>query len=80
MSVSAAGFLALRDGFLQSRESPNTRAAYARDLASLAVALDIDDSREVGPAFGMEDDPEAARAATQLSELPTEFWTTWRDG
>jgi integrase/recombinase XerD len=79
MSVSAPGFVALRDGFLQSRESPNTRAAYARDLASLADALGIAGDGEAGPGFGVEEDPEARAAARQLSALPAEFWTGWRD-
>jgi len=79
MRVPQAGFLRLRDGFLQSRESVHTRAAYARDLRTLAERLGIDDSAEPGAAFGIEDDNEARTAAQALSELPAEFWTGWRD-
>ena len=79
MSISQAGFLRLRDGFLQSRESVHTRAAYSRDLRTLAMRLDIDDSADPGPAFGIEDDSQAADAARALSQLPAEFWTGWRD-
>ena len=80
MSVSAEGFASLRDGFLESRESPNTRAAYARDLASLAVALGLDPDLPAGAGFGVEDDPAAREAARALSRLPIGFWSGWRDG
>jgi integrase/recombinase XerD len=80
MSVPAAGFLALRDGFLASRESPHTRAAYARDIHTLARALGIDDSADAQAGFGVEDDPAARRAAEALAALPSDVWTGWRDG
>ena len=79
-AVSPEGFLALRDGFLSSRESPHTRDAYARDIRTLAAALEIDDEQPPGAGIGVENDATARAAAIAMSDLPTRFWTDWRDG
>ena len=39
MNVSSQGYWTLVDAFLAGRASPNTRAAYRRDLIVLAEAL-----------------------------------------
>lgn len=79
--VDAAGFIRLAEAFVASRENPNTRAAYARDLAALAGALGLPaPDPGAAPGLGIEDDPAARRAAQALSRLPLEWWQRWRDG
>jgi site-specific recombinase XerD len=70
----------LVSGFLQTKENRNTRAGYARDLETLAVALAISPpvGRD-GVAFGLEDDTEARTLATGLAGLPLGWWRHWRD-
>ena len=81
MSVDPDGLARLMAAFLATRENPNTRAAYARDLQALAEALGVADlGARTGPAFGVEDDPAARRAAIALAALPLEWWQRWRDG
>lgn len=81
MSVDPDGLARLMAAFLSTRENPNTRAAYARDLQALAAALGVTDlGAHAGPAFGVEDDPAARRAAIALAALPLEWWQRWRDG
>lgn len=80
VAVDALGFARLAGAFLATRENPNTRAAYARDLTGLATALGVTDPPATGPLLGIEDDPRARAAATALSELPPEWWQAWRDG
>jgi site-specific recombinase XerD len=81
MSVDPDGLARLMAAFLATRENANTRAAYARDLEALAEALGVDDlAAHVTPAFGVEDDPVARRAAVALAALPLEWWQRWRDG
>lgn len=80
MTLPAEGYWALVDGFLASRSSANTRAAYHRDLVLLAAALDVADEPGRAPTmFGVEGDARAREAATALSALPGEWWQTWRD-
>ncbi len=80
MSVDAAGYWRLASAFLVSRENPNTRAAYARDLRQLAHALGVDDAVGRALPFGVEDDPGARAAAEALASLPLGWWQGWRDG
>lgn len=85
MSIDPAGFARLAEGFLSTRASANTRAAYARDLAVLADALGLGDDavpdpREVGRTFGVEDDPAARAAAAALAALGPAWFDAWRDG
>lgn len=79
-AVDAAGFERLVAEFVASRENPNTRAAYARDLAALATALGLPAPRATAAGLGIEDDPAARRAAAALAQLPLEWWQRWRDG
>jgi integrase/recombinase XerD len=79
-SVEPRGFARLAGAFLATRENPNTRAAYARDLVALAGALGLPAPEPAGPGLGIEDDPLARAAAHALSALPLEWWQTWRDG
>jgi len=75
MTVDPDGFARLAAAFLATRENPNTRAAYARDLTALAEALDASaPDADVSRVFGIEDDPGAREAATQLAALPLEWW------
>jgi len=78
--VEPEGFHRLAGGFLATRANPNTRAAYGRDLADLAAALGVAPAEAPPPAFGVEEDPAARRAAEALSALPAEWWRDWRDG
>jgi integrase/recombinase XerD len=78
--VDADGFGRLAGAFLATRENPNTRAAYARDLEALAAALGVPAPPADAPSFGVEDDPLARAAALQLGALPLEWWQRWRDG
>ncbi|MGD9696526.1 MAG: tyrosine-type recombinase/integrase [Thermoleophilia bacterium] len=78
--VDADGFGRLAAAFLATRENPNTRAAYARDLAELAAALGAPAPAADGPSFGVEDDPAARAAARALADLPLAWWQGWRDG
>jgi len=68
--VDADGFGRLAGAFLATRENPNTRAAYARDLEALAAALGVPAPPADAPSFGVEDDPLARAAALQLGALP----------
>lgn len=77
--VDPTGFRALVAGFLATRGSANTRAAYARDLALLGASLGVDPHDAAGPSFGVEDDPAARRAAGELAAIPPGWWQDWRD-
>ncbi|HRC08280.1 MAG TPA: hypothetical protein PLV41_08700, partial [Miltoncostaeales bacterium] len=67
MNVSSQGYWTLVDAFLAGRASPNTRAAYRRDLIVLAEALGLPASDHAPRAvFGVEDDPSARQAASDL--------------
>ncbi|WP_217914458.1 tyrosine-type recombinase/integrase [Miltoncostaea marina] len=66
--------------FVDSRENPNTRAAYGRDLAALTAALGAPAPPADAAAFGIEDDPAARAAAAALAALPLDWWQRWRDG
>jgi integrase/recombinase XerD len=79
-AVDPDGFARLAGAFLGTRENPNTRAAYARDLAALAEALGVPAPPADSQAFGVEDDPRARAAAEQLAALPLGWWQRWRDG
>jgi len=79
-AVDPDGFRRLVAGFLATRGSANTRAAYARDLALLGDALGVPPGGPAGPSFGVEDDPAARGAAAQLAAIPLEWWLAWRDG
>ena len=48
MSVEARGYWTLVAAFLASRESPNTRSAYRRDLTVLAESLDVLEEDRLG--------------------------------
>ncbi len=78
--IGAEGFGRLAAAFLATRENPNTRAAYARDLGALAEGLGLPAPAPGGPGFGVEDDPGARAAAQALSALPLDWWQAWRDG
>lgn len=81
MNVPADGYWTLVHGFLQSRSSANTRAAYRRDLQVLAGALGVpEDDDPGGVVFGVEDDPGARAAAAALSAVAPAWWQDWRDG
>jgi integrase/recombinase XerD len=80
MNVSANGYWALVEGFLATRSSANTRAAYRRDLVVLAEALGVGPATEAVAAFGVEDDPVARAAAQALASTPQSWWHGWRDG
>lgn len=79
-AVDAEGFARLAGAFLATRENPNTRAAYARDLAALAGALGLEDPRPADSGLGIEDDAGARAAAGAMAELSLEWWQRWRDG
>jgi integrase/recombinase XerD len=78
--VDPDGFGRLASAFTATRENPNTRAAYARDLAALAAALGVPAPPQEAPPFGVEDDAVARGAAMQLGALPLSWWQAWRDG
>jgi integrase/recombinase XerD len=80
VALDPTGFARLAGAFLATRENPNTRAAYARDLVALAGALGLPAPEPSGPGLGIEDDPLARAAAHALSALPLEWWQSWRDG
>jgi site-specific recombinase XerD len=80
MNVSADGYWALAEAFVATKASPNTRAAYYRDLTVLAAALGIAVPDERSTPFAVEDDPVARGAADALAALPVEWWQNWRDG
>ena len=76
---AAIGYWTLAEAFLAGRESPHTRAAYARDLAALAEALGCPRPRgDLPPAFAVADDGGARVAAVTLSKIPAEWWEDWR--
>ena len=78
--VDAAAFWRLASGFLQTKENANTKDGYARDLAALSAALGLGEApRDVGAAFGLEDDAAAHAVAEKLSSLPLGWWRHWRD-
>ena len=79
MSVPSQGYWALVEGFLATRASVNTRLAYRRDLVLLAEALGAAPAEGPVAVFGVEDDPEARRAAAALAAIPAEWWQGWRD-
>ena len=76
----ADGYWRLVAGFLATRGNPNTRAAYARDLAGLAAALGLPEAEGLAPEFGVESDPAATAAARALAGLSLTWWQGWRDG
>jgi integrase/recombinase XerD len=78
--VDPDGFSRLAAAFLATRENPNTRAAYARDLGALAEALGVPPPPSESESFGVEDDPIGRAAAVQLAAIPLEWWQRWRDG
>jgi site-specific recombinase XerD len=78
-TVDPEGFGRLASAFTATRENPNTRAAYTRDLAALAAGLGVPDPPADAPPFGVEDDPLAREAAVALSRLPLAWWQGWRD-
>jgi len=78
--VDPDGFGRLAGAFLATRENPNTRAAYARDLVALADALAVAPAPADAPGFGVEDDAAARAAALELAALPLDWWQRWRDG
>ena len=81
MNVSSQGYWTLVDAFLAGRASPNTRAAYRRDLIVLAEALGLPASDHAPRAvFGVEDDPSARQAASDLAAIAPQWWQAWRDG
>lgn len=77
--VDPDGLGRLVAAFVATRENPNTRRAYARDLTALAEALGAPPPPADAPSFGVEDDPVARAAALQLCALPLEWWQRWRD-
>lgn len=82
---TAPGFRRLAAGFLAACASPNTRAAYRRDLEVLADALGLPSDAlpaegDVRAAFGVEEDPGARATAAALAALPPGWWRDWRDG
>ncbi len=68
--VDPQGYRALATAFLATRGSANTRAAYARDLLILGMALGVNADGDAGPSFGVEHDPVARCAAQQLAAIP----------
>lgn len=85
MTVPAEGFRHLAEAFLAARGSANTRAAYARDLTTLAAALALGEAavpRAVAgrATFGVEDDADARAAAAAIAAIGPDWWTSWRDG
>lgn len=80
VAVDPAGFRALSAGFIATRGSANTRAAYGRDLAILGEALGVEPQAGEAPPFGVEADPGARRAAEQMTTIPPGWWQEWRDG
>jgi site-specific recombinase XerD len=79
MNVPADGYWRLAGAFLATRVNANTRASYARDLAALAVALNVPPQEGAVPAFGVEDDPRALEAARALAAIAPQWWQQWRD-
>ncbi len=77
--VDPQGYRALATAFLATRGSANTRAAYARDLLILGMALGVHADGDAGPSFGVEHDPVARSAAQQLAAIPPDWWQQWRD-
>lgn len=76
---TAAGYWTLVDAFLAGRESPHTRAAYARDLAALGEALGLArPDHDLPPAFAVADDPPAREAAAALAGIDDAWWEDWR--
>lgn len=80
MTVNASGLARLVGAFLATRENPNTRAAYARDLEALTAALGAPVPRNAPAGLGVEGDPAARAAAEALAAIPLEWWQGWRDG
>jgi integrase/recombinase XerD len=78
--VDPSGFRALAAGFIATRGSANTRAAYGRDLAILGAALGVVPEEAEAPPFGVESDPGARLAAEQMAVIPPGWWQEWRDG
>lgn len=78
-AVDAQGFRSLAAAFVATRGSANTRAAYGRDLTLLGEALGVEAEVAEAPPFGVEDDPDARRAAEQLAVIPSGWWQDWRD-
>lgn len=80
MTVSASGYWTLVEAFLAGRTSPNTRAAYRRDLIVLAEALGVAQPDQPPRAvFGVEDDASAHQAARDLAAIAPQWWQSWRD-
>lgn len=73
------GYWTLVDAFLSGRESPHTRAAYARDLNALAEALGVTRPEgDLPPAFAVADSAPARQAAAALSAIDASWWEEWR--
>ncbi len=78
--VDPEGFRRLAAGFVVTRGSANTRAAYARDLRLLGEALGVTGGPADAPPFGVEDDPVARAAAGHMARVAPGWWQDWRDG
>jgi integrase/recombinase XerD len=78
--VDGDGYWRLVAGFIGGRANANTRAGYRRDLEALGAALGLGPPDREPPAFGVEEDAAARRAADALAALPPPWWREWRDG
>lgn len=83
MSLTTEGYVRLVEGFLATRSSANTRAAYARDLRVLADALGLAsaviDLARLDRVFGVEQDPVAQQAARAVGATDPAWLRDWRD-
>lgn len=80
ITIDASGYWALADAFVEGRESPNTRSAYARDLRALAEALECTRPEgDLPPGFAVPEDAASRAAAESMSRLPESWWQDWRD-
>ncbi len=78
--MTAEGYWALVEGFLATKASANTRAAYRRDLLLLSDTLAVASSATKPSVHGVENNPVARAAAEELAARPQEWWQDWRDG
>ncbi|MBI2684347.1 MAG: tyrosine-type recombinase/integrase [Actinobacteria bacterium] len=80
MIDDAAAYHRLVAAFLVTCENRNTRAAYARDLATFGPAVGVSETFEAAAApFDIATDDAARTAAERLSTLPPGWWRYWRD-